>query len=77
MAQAALQFVISHPAITLAIPGGKSPEQLRANAAAGGATLAPEELERVRGATPAPVAATPKRGPLQSAKRIARKVLGR
>ena len=77
MAQAALQFVISHPAVAVAIPGGKSPEQVRANAAAGGATLAPDELERVRGATPAPVIAAPGRSPLQSAKRIARKVLGR
>ena len=77
MAQAALQFVISHPAVTVAIPGGKSPEQVRANAAAGAATLEPDELGRVRIATPAPVAPTPTRGPLQSAKRIARKVLGR
>jgi aryl-alcohol dehydrogenase-like predicted oxidoreductase len=48
MAQAALQFVISHPAVTTAIPGAKSPEQARANAAAGAATLADDELERVR-----------------------------
>jgi len=48
MAQAALQFVISHSAVTTAIPGAKSPEQARANAAAGAETLTDDELTRVR-----------------------------
>jgi aryl-alcohol dehydrogenase-like predicted oxidoreductase len=44
LGQAALQFVISHPAITVAIPGAKSPEQALANARAGEAALSGEEL---------------------------------
>jgi aryl-alcohol dehydrogenase-like predicted oxidoreductase len=51
MAQAALQFVISHPAVSCAIPGAKSPEQARSNAAAGVKTLEPAELEKLRAAT--------------------------
>ena len=51
MAQAALQFVISHPAVSCAIPGAKSPEQARANAAAGVKALEPAELEKLRAAT--------------------------
>jgi len=52
MAQAALQFVISHPAVSTAIPGAKDPEQARANAAAGDAVLDPGELDKVRALTP-------------------------
>lgn len=48
MAQAALQFVLSHPAVTCAIPGAKSAEQARANAAAGVGTLSNDEVVRVR-----------------------------
>ncbi|MBV9469889.1 MAG: aldo/keto reductase [Abitibacteriaceae bacterium] len=48
MAQAALQFVISHPAVTTAIPGAKSPQQALANAAAGATPLGDEEMEQVR-----------------------------
>ncbi|WP_428939365.1 aldo/keto reductase [Fontivita pretiosa] len=48
LAQAALQFVIAHPAVSLAIPGAKSPEQARLNAAAGQRTLDPSELEKIR-----------------------------
>jgi aryl-alcohol dehydrogenase-like predicted oxidoreductase len=51
LAQAALAFVLAHPAVTVAIPGAKSPEQTRANAAAADATLAPDELARARQAT--------------------------
>ena len=51
MAQAALQFVISHPAVSVAIPGAKSPEQARANAAAGNSALEGEELKRAQAAT--------------------------
>ena len=34
MGQLALRFVLDHPAVSSAIPGGKSPEQVAANAAA-------------------------------------------
>ncbi|MBC8107187.1 MAG: aldo/keto reductase, partial [Anaerolineae bacterium] len=51
MAQAALQFVISHSAVSCAIPGAKSPEQARANSAAGVHQLEPAELEKLRAAT--------------------------
>lgn len=47
LAQAALQFVISHPAVTTAIPGAKSPRQALTNALAGAATLSADELARV------------------------------
>jgi aryl-alcohol dehydrogenase-like predicted oxidoreductase len=47
LAQAALQFVIAHPAVSVAIPGAKSPEQARTNAAAGNQTLESSELERI------------------------------
>ncbi|MEX0885020.1 MAG: aldo/keto reductase [Phycisphaeraceae bacterium] len=53
MAKAALQFVLSHEAVSTAIPGAKSPEQARANAAAGDAgALLGAELTRVREAAP-------------------------
>jgi myo-inositol catabolism protein IolS len=48
LAQAALQFVIGHPAVTVAIPGAKNPQQACANAAASRAVLDPDELDRVR-----------------------------
>lgn len=51
MAQAALQFVISHPAVSVAIPGAKSPAQARANARAGKAVLDPAELAKVQAVT--------------------------
>ncbi|MGQ9461456.1 MAG: aldo/keto reductase [Candidatus Fervidibacter sp.] len=47
MAQAALQFVLAHPAVSCAIPGAKSPQQAEANAAAGDGVLSPEELEAI------------------------------
>ena len=54
MARAALQFVLSHEAVTTAIPGAKSPEQARANAAAGEAGgLTRDELAKVHEVTPA------------------------
>lgn len=43
MATAALHYVISHPAVSTAIPGAKSPEQARANAEAGERTLSEAE----------------------------------
>ncbi len=45
LAQAALGFVLAHPAVTTAIPGAKSSQQGRANAAA--TPLASEELQRI------------------------------
>jgi myo-inositol catabolism protein IolS len=48
MAQAALQYVLAHSAVSCAIPGAKSPEQVAANAAAADGGLSPEELGRVR-----------------------------
>jgi aryl-alcohol dehydrogenase-like predicted oxidoreductase len=48
LAQAALGFVISHPAVTIAIPGAKNVEQVRSNAAAGDASLSAEELTRAQ-----------------------------
>ena len=54
MARAALQFVLSHEAVSTAIPGAKSPEQARANAAAGEAGgLTRDELAKVHEVTPA------------------------
>lgn len=47
MAQAALQFVLAHPAVTVAIPGAKSPEQVRANVAAAAGSLNDDELARI------------------------------
>ncbi|MGI8747512.1 MAG: aldo/keto reductase [Deinococcus sp.] len=45
MGQLALQFVLSHPAVSAAIPGGKTPEQVEQNAAASTRPLLnPEEL---------------------------------
>lgn len=51
LAQASLQFVISHEAVTTAIPGAKSAGQARANAAAGNAPLTADELGQVRAVT--------------------------
>jgi len=47
MVTAALRYVISHPAISTAIPGAKSPEQARTNAAAGAELLSATERETV------------------------------
>ena len=44
----ALQYVISHPAAPVAIPGAKSPEQAAMNARAGSAMLSPAELEKLK-----------------------------
>jgi len=48
MVTAALRFVISHPAGPVAIPGCKSPQQARMNAAAGERTLTDEEMRALR-----------------------------
>lgn len=51
MAQAALQFVLAHEAVTTAIPGAKSAAQARDNAAAAASELPPDLLERARSVT--------------------------
>ena len=49
LAQAALQFCLSHPAVSTVIPGAKTPEQVRDNAAASdGVLLSEEELKGIR-----------------------------
>ena len=49
LAQAAIQFCLSHPAVSTVIPGAKTPEQARQNAAASdGALLTDAELARIR-----------------------------
>lgn len=75
MSQAALQFIISHPAVTVAIPGARTPEQARSNAAAGAATMPADELERVRQA--APPALVQRSGSLRSVKRLIRRLVRR
>ena len=47
MVSNALRFVISHPVQPVAIPGAKSPEQARANAKVGDATLTSEAREHL------------------------------
>lgn len=49
MVTTALRYVISHPAAPVAIPGAKSPDQARMNAAAGERELSGEELDALRG----------------------------
>ncbi|HUU53819.1 MAG TPA: aldo/keto reductase [Armatimonadota bacterium] len=46
--QAALQFVLSFDAVSVAIPGTTSIEHLEQNVAAAGGRLAPEEMARLR-----------------------------
>ncbi|HYE01145.1 MAG TPA: aldo/keto reductase, partial [Alphaproteobacteria bacterium] len=49
MAQFALRWILMHPAVSCAIPGAKSPEQARANAAASDlAALDPDAMAAVR-----------------------------
>jgi len=47
MVDLALGFVLSHPAVTCAIPGMKTPEQARRNAAAAEWTLTEDQIRRV------------------------------
>jgi aryl-alcohol dehydrogenase-like predicted oxidoreductase len=77
LAQLALQFVLSHEAVSVAIPGAKSPEQARSNAAAGDAVLSPEELERVRAAAPVVEYHPGKTDLVSRAKRLAKRVMRR
>jgi aryl-alcohol dehydrogenase-like predicted oxidoreductase len=47
LAQAALQYCLAHPAVSAVIPGAKTPEQARANAAASdGVLLTSQEVAR-------------------------------
>jgi myo-inositol catabolism protein IolS len=48
LGQAALRFVLAHPAVHCAAPGARTTEQLEANCAAADGELRPEELARVR-----------------------------
>jgi len=48
MVAGALRFIISHPSAPVAIPGAKSAEQARMNAAAGERTLSNEEMRGLR-----------------------------
>ena len=54
MAQAALQFTLAHPAATCPIPGMKTPEQARENAAAADGELTQEELALIDNLFPHP-----------------------
>jgi len=54
LAQLALQYCLSQPAVSVVIPGAKTPEQVRENAAASdGRLLSPEEVARIRALVPA------------------------
>jgi len=49
MAQMALRWILMFDGVTAAIPGAKSPEQARANAAAADlAAISPATLDRIR-----------------------------
>ncbi len=48
LAQAALRWVLAHPAVHCAIPGARTIEQLEANVGAADGDLAAEEIERIR-----------------------------
>jgi len=47
LTQLALAWVLERPGLTCVIPGAKSPEQARLNAAAGDLELSPEALKRI------------------------------
>lgn len=51
MIRTAIRYVISHPAVSVAIPGTKSPEQARTNADAGAEVLSDELVEKLRSLT--------------------------
>ena len=48
MAQAALVYVLAHPAVSTAIPGAKRPSQVDDNVAAAARPLTEEELATIR-----------------------------
>jgi myo-inositol catabolism protein IolS len=47
LGQAALRFVLAHPAVHCVVPGARTVEQLEANVPAADADLSPDELSRV------------------------------
>ena len=47
MVQAALGYVISHPAVSAVIPGARSPDQATTNALAGAVKLSPAESKKL------------------------------
>ncbi len=58
LGQAALRFVLSHPAVSVAIPGAKTPQQVQENAAASDRPLlSPEDRRMIEEATGALVEA--------------------
>ena len=52
MAEVALQFVLSHPAVTCAIPGMKSPKQSRQNSFASDGELDSSTINQIKKITP-------------------------
>jgi len=57
LAEAALQFCLAHPAVSVVIPGAKTPEHVRDNVAASEAEpLTDEELKRIRDTVPGDLA---------------------
>ena len=52
MLEMALQFTLAHPAVTCPIPGMKSPEQARTNAAAADGELDAEQLDAIAAVCP-------------------------
>jgi len=52
MAQAALQFVLAHPAVSCAIPGAKNPQQAESNAKAADGELTSDELAAINAFVP-------------------------
>ncbi len=51
MVQMALRYVISHPAVSVVIPGAKSPEQAKTNAGAGSEVLGDDLIAKLRALT--------------------------
>lgn len=51
MVQMALRYVISHPAVSVVIPGAKSPEQAVTNAGAGAEVLSADVVAKLRNLT--------------------------
>jgi aryl-alcohol dehydrogenase-like predicted oxidoreductase len=52
MAQAALQFVLAHPAVSCAIPGAKNPQQAESNAKSADGELTSDELAAINAVVP-------------------------
>jgi aryl-alcohol dehydrogenase-like predicted oxidoreductase len=52
MAEMALRFTLAHPAVTCPIPGMKTPDQARANAAAADGELSDDLLRKIDGILP-------------------------